>query len=125
MPNWVRIFKKVVTGWLVLSVAREIPHFTKREEEPSIVRAERNVPGEHTSHEYSGFLNLQASRPVAVATPTAAPPFVDNSAMLDAANQAVFARRRALRDHPVYYTQALSSAPAIWYAATSSTVPVV
>ncbi len=121
MTKWV----KLVAGWLALFVAGEIPHFPLQEEEPRLVRTERSMLGEHIHPEYSGFVKLQPTHPVAVATPSAAPPFIDNSAMLEAANRAVFARRRALRNHPSYYTHSFSSAPVIWYAAASTHVPVV
>ena len=119
MPERKRILNKLVASGLVLYITGEIPHFPKREEEPSLVRSGRSVLGEHTHQEHTGSLKLQPTRPVAVATPRAAPPFVDNSAMLEAANQAVFARWHALRDHPSYYTEAFSGAPVIWHTETS------
>ncbi len=119
MKNWNTPLICAVCGSLLIeSVAEHLCR--KLVERPAVVRPREAIAfGEH-NHEDPPRAEMGLRSEITKPMTPPPIPFVDNSAMLEAANRAAFARRRAQRHHPAYQVDTFSNAPVIWYAATSA-----
>ena len=119
MKNWNTPLICAVCGSLLIeSVAEHLCR--KLAERPAVVRpCEAIVFSEHT-HEDPPRTEMDLRSEITNPMTPPPVPFIDNPAMLEAANRAAFARWRAQRRHPAYQIDTFSNAPVIWYAATSA-----